>query len=427
MKTFINQHKPRNLASKTPKYGAHQLQIDVSHASDQEVTQGSGSTETGELRTPSSRSTVIHQGITLAASAKNTAADQEDLDPHFARLLSSLTLSASNFIPPTQSVTGQHKMSAPTPLVGRKDPAHTSETSAPTTANISLPQRLFTSSHPLQTSTNNLQDTQRTNQATRSSNHQQPTASPAMPHPQDPQSPLPVATFPRVNVPHGSASTADISPYLTRPPTSAKTLKQLALLESVADESAKMGPILAQRDVALHPMTPAPLLLTFSQPHPRDLGILYSSKTPLPAPPFPMNSFSRPFPAVDPLHARAQTSFGFRDQFRHNNSMRQNQLLALINNRHANATPHHFPTPAPPTGSPSFMPPFANFPGSVPPLPQAGFHPIHPTNAVTTMGPPPVTMSPIQPQVLINPLLSIFNGNRTPVINNPGPTQPLAM
>lgn len=49
-----------------------------------------------------------------------------------------------------------------------------------------------------------------------------------------------------------SSSTADISPYLTRPaevPTSGKRLKQLALLELVADESSKMTPVLMNRDL----------------------------------------------------------------------------------------------------------------------------------------------------------------------------------
>ena len=49
-----------------------------------------------------------------------------------------------------------------------------------------------------------------------------------------------------------SSSIADISPYLSRPaevPTSGKRLKQLALLESVADESSKMTPTLISREL----------------------------------------------------------------------------------------------------------------------------------------------------------------------------------
>lgn len=139
------------------------------------------------------------------------------------------------------------------------------------------------------------------------------------------------------------SSTADISPYLSRAaeiPTSAKRLQQLSLLESVADESARMAPIIAARAAMAsrgpipngYPQPPSsvpPHLLS----NPCDLGNLYSSYHPGPIPANVQPHYSSD--ALDPFQVRSRTSQAFHRSPTHNPtgsvSMNQNHLLAAIN------------------------------------------------------------------------------------------------
>lgn len=150
-------------------------------------------------------------------------------------------------------------------------------------------------------------------------------------------------TSPTFSTSRRVSSTADISPYLSRAaeiPTSAKRLQQLSLLESVADESARMAPIIAARAAMAgrgpipngYPQPPSsvpPHLLS----NPRDLGNLYSSYHPGP---IPANVQPHYFSdAQDPFQVRSRTSQAFHRVPAHNPtgsvSMNQNHLLAAIN------------------------------------------------------------------------------------------------
>ena len=90
--------------------------------------------------------------------------------------------------------------------------------------------------------------------------------------------------------PRRASSTADILPYLTRAagdvPISATRLKQLSLLETVADESARMSSAIAARAATNHVVNSYPLPPQSVPPqsmmlgNTRDPGLIYSSDQP---------------------------------------------------------------------------------------------------------------------------------------------------
>jgi mRNA-decapping enzyme subunit 2 len=157
-----------------------------------------------------------------------------------------------------------------------------------------------------------------------------------------------------------SSSTTDISPYLSRPiEMSGKRLKQLALLESVADESARMTPHLGKRDLpyvghmndmsggqmvggrshfAPGPPASVPPPAVMSN-DPSDLRVIYSSGLGGPIAPHSaflpsLHATSQPTPLHDdPFQVRPRTSHSFRGGSYPPTSisMNQSQLLAMIN------------------------------------------------------------------------------------------------
>jgi len=160
---------------------------------------------------------------------------------------------------------------------------------------------------------------------------------------------------------HSSAATADISPYLSRPsvvPVNGKRLKQLALLESLADESARMTPVLGHRaptafnaanvpapsaSIEANPNTyPLPSASVPPPSHSNNLSTVYPNiqgLTHMP-PSLPQPHFPNPgLPAVidDPFTVRPRTSNTFRPVFSHaprpfntRGSMSQAQLLSAL-------------------------------------------------------------------------------------------------
>lgn len=183
-----------------------------------------------------------------------------------------------------------------------------------------------------------------------------------------------------------SSSTADISPYLSRSseiPTSGKRLKQLALLETVVDESTRMIPLLENRDKVLQPGGPI-IGAQGYQPAPSGRHS-YASGSPISVVPSPMNSdmndlrviyssehgpapmqtglLHHPHPQAtplpnydDPFQVRPRTSqamhtsstytghpFGGRPA-----SMHQSQLLSLLTGPSSQRPNSHTPPPAPP-------------------------------------------------------------------------------
>jgi mRNA-decapping enzyme subunit 2 len=150
-----------------------------------------------------------------------------------------------------------------------------------------------------------------------------------------------------------ATSTADISPYLTRaadPPISATRLKQLSLLETVANESARMSSAIAVRAAMTSTNSvvngyPLPPLSVPPQPvmlgNTRDPGLIYSSdhpRVPLNAPGFqPVynpseNNFHEEH---DAFQVRSRTSQSMHRTLPHNPTgsinIHQNHLLAAMN------------------------------------------------------------------------------------------------
>ena len=158
-----------------------------------------------------------------------------------------------------------------------------------------------------------------------------------------------------------NSNTADISPYLSRPPelpTSGKRLKQLALLETVADESARFTPQMNAKELLSQvsepgngaqglqvPLNgnpsypPGPSAPVLSQPH--SMNVFYSSNHgPGQMQPVPYQQLPRCYPPPsnydDPFTVQPRTTQSvhqappFHGYARRPTSMHQNQLLSLL-------------------------------------------------------------------------------------------------
>ncbi|KAH9486943.1 mRNA decapping complex subunit 2 [Psilocybe cubensis] len=238
-----------------------------------------------------------------------------------------------------------------------------------------------------------------------------------------------------------SSSTADISPYLSRQaevPTSAKMLKQLSLLEAVADESARMAPIIAARAAMASrgPIPggyPIPSASVPPQHVPvRESNAVYSYQPGLPPPPASAAGFHPRYPMEnqinnyqDPFQVRSRTSQAFHRGPMHNPtgsvSMNQNHLLAAISGSRAGPISPHYQM------GPQFIQQQQQHQmfNTVPPPPHYGppnptqfpHHPAHPPMNGYNMPPPPPPPLPSS----IRPYPST-NANPIPVVN----TAPIA-
>ncbi|KAJ7706192.1 hypothetical protein B0H17DRAFT_615382 [Mycena rosella] len=227
-----------------------------------------------------------------------------------------------------------------------------------------------------------------------------------------------------------------ISPYLARSsevPGSAKRLQQLALLESVADESARMlshrppppmgnpRPVMHNNSTLLahYPLPPASVPPPPVFPH-DPMHVLYSSGQQQQP---PGHGFNGMHPGQDPFQVRPWTSQAFHRGPMHppgpsSMSMSQGQLLALMNG------PRGTPMPPPPPPHMYGVPPMHGVPRSYFPAqpmgPHAGAHyPMRagPPTALRPgfgVGPGPLSAPAMSPGFPAhNPaLLSILNGGR---------------
>ena len=159
---------------------------------------------------------------------------------------------------------------------------------------------------------------------------------------------------PSTHAPRRSISTADISPYLIRTadahaPISATRLKQLSLLETVADESARMSSAIAARAAMTsanpvasgYPLPPLSVPPQSMMGNVRDPGVIYSSDHPRGssyAPgfqpaynPLENNFYGEP----DPFQVRSRTSQSFHRTLTHKPTgsinIHQDHLLAAMN------------------------------------------------------------------------------------------------
>ncbi|KAF8640624.1 hypothetical protein AX17_000285 [Amanita inopinata Kibby_2008] len=206
LKAFINERKPRGIRkkAKTPPYRSP-------NESAQDSSSQSSSADNGEPQTPSPQyptAAVNNDPHVMDAESSGLDLPVEAIDPHFARLLSSLTLSASTS---AKDVGDDRWQNSPADL-GLSASVSTSPGIRSPGSSIEISQAV---------------SDVRTNRSEKLS----------------PPSISPITTS-RSATSRRTSSIADISPYLVRPvevPTSATKLRQLALLESVADESARLA------------------------------------------------------------------------------------------------------------------------------------------------------------------------------------------
>jgi mRNA-decapping enzyme subunit 2 len=145
-----------------------------------------------------------------------------------------------------------------------------------------------------------------------------------------------------------TSSTADISPYLprlTEVPASGKMLRQLALLESVADESSRMTPTLPSRELPSdignmsgirHPGPSASVPPPTHYPQ-ADFRPLFGHMPSMPAgyhlPPTPQHTSTgcsqSPLVVDDIFQVRPRSSQFVAHDYSHRNTQ-QNQLLSLL-------------------------------------------------------------------------------------------------
>ncbi|KDR84980.1 hypothetical protein GALMADRAFT_233506 [Galerina marginata CBS 339.88] len=454
LKAWINEHRRRNTPRKNgkqkkPQAASRNELANRGHNHIQESSSQSSSVGNAGPHTPSPQQpepTVSH-----------IPAENVEMDPHFARLLSSLTMSAitssdnvSNAKSSGDSSVELQPFESPTPSEASTDPGEAPQapeqpdwsssapplysppTDIPPQSNpmhtVEPLQSLTPSHESLRSSVNGSGHFGDTNSSTRIA------TSP----------PLPSATSPTSPTSHKSSSTADISPYLARAaevPTSAKMLQQLSLLEAVADESERMAPIIAARAAMV---SRGPITGGYSTPpssgYPhhlpaRDINPNYSYH---PGVPSSAAGFHSRYPVEnhvnsyqDHFQVRSRTSQAFHRAPMHNStgsvSINQNHLLASINGARAGPISPNYQI------GPQFLhqqqsqifsapanPPFYGTPNHAPyqaaPLPMHGYNTFSPNPL-----PPPPPHTGVRPYSTVNP--NIMPGmNIPPPINAPTTT-----
>ncbi|KAJ6509525.1 Dcp2, box A domain-containing protein [Mycena vitilis] len=463
LKAFINERKPRTQPRKGPKLkkpmlnGANHSRKDPPphipyHDATQESSSQSSSVDNGDPHTPSPLYSTAAPTAHVAQDFAQSAIESESLDPHFARLLSSLSLSAA------AAATG--KDVEPPLSIKTSEPARGPSTPVPVTASSSGSQTLPPANSDWSSSTPAALPEQSEDEVLPSEDEVLPVIQPLQSQSLQPQSlqprtsfqsPSPLILSPRTTGPASgsdapasatspthsvaslralgsrrTSSTADISPYLARSsevPGSAKRLKQLALLETVADESARMlsqrpspptvHPRMNSTTVPHYPLPPASVPPPPIFPH-DPMQVLYSSGPP--------HGFNGMHPGQDPFQVRPWTSQAFHrgpmggppmhPPMPSSMSMSQGQLLALMSGQRGTPMP-----PPPPHQQHGYGAPRPYFPA--PPAPYAG--PAYPPGLRggaplrqgMAHGPPPLSAPAMPPGFPANAgLLSILNGGR---------------
>ncbi|KAH6917393.1 DCP2-domain-containing protein [Coprinopsis sp. MPI-PUGE-AT-0042] len=433
LKTFINQNKPRkgrkgNADEKVPP---NRIKSPVPvpkppPESDgiQDSSSQSSSLDNGGPQTPSPQYTQSTPAIVEDQVEPDVPI--ESLDPHFAGLLSKLSLSAT-----------------PASLVKAERPSSNNSRTAVSPRLLPPPDVVRTAVSPAST----IEQPSTTQVAAQVL----PPVIESIPAANASNSPMLAPASPRSPTARRTA-TADISPYLSKAvevPMSARRLQQLALLESVAQESARRTPMLPSLPAGMPSNFGGPVSLgpNFHQPPASQPLNHYATPSftgqPLPAPMYPTFANAPP-PAQDPM-MRSRTSQAFhRNGYQGPSgsmSMSQHQLLSLINGARPSASPPPQRGPPPPphthglhpmynAGPPLFNPQFRQGP---PPPPSvyppfggaAGLDMNRPrpySTAPMSMGP----MPPVPSQALeanSNPLLSLLRLGPTAMQVSPIPEQ----
>ncbi|KAL0951207.1 hypothetical protein HGRIS_007932 [Hohenbuehelia grisea] len=343
----------------------------------------------------------------------NAQLNVDKLDPHFARLLSSLTLSATGIkpngsdsekplAPASASVSISNGPTALSSLSPAKvSPAANKPISVPKSA-ATFPSPAQATALPPSSQVAPSVPASKPSAATQAIKPPVSSKSPpasvdpstAGPRPSSSASTLPLSPRTRGMGSRRTSSTADISPYLTRPaevPSSAKRLRELALLEAISDESARMTPVLRQRDGGgqgnlngRHSAVPAQFHPNFLPPHPsaihptpNDLRVIYSSQ-PVAGLPMNLNPATPLIPSATPNMAFGPAPFQVRPHtsqaFSRNGPYSPAPLAGFQHSMYGmmNAPPGGFPS-----GQPIYQPifnaphPYGTFLPHGPPMPSA--------------------------------------------------------
>ncbi|KAH9849735.1 Dcp2, box A domain-containing protein [Lenzites betulinus] len=351
LKAFIHDRKPRNFPRRVQRSMNTQAP-EVSHASmeedatasleqspssvidpnAQELSSQSSSADNGEPHTPSPRYSAarVHQtafDTGDSASVENPIVNGSNaggMDPALARLVDRLTLSASSL---QLEQPEPAKMSAAETMPALSSHAHPAEPSPPEPT--LSPDWSVNAPAYKQTSYPREQLTQARSSPTISARSPDPTPVQSTSNAPAPDAPS------ALRVPsHGrrsSASTADLSPYLSRPKGITKEMKYISMLESVAQESDRVASRAGHRPTvpatqghAAYPPLPSPSV-------PPEM--IYSSSPalsqrsfppPMPYPHHVMNGFMRPSTSLALHHPPPHHAMVPRQ------SMNEAQLRALL-------------------------------------------------------------------------------------------------
>ncbi|KAI0669872.1 Dcp2, box A domain-containing protein [Trametes maxima] len=354
LRAFIHDRKPRNMARKAPRAQVTHTEVHASSEEEgatsiersppslvdlnaQELSSQSSSADNGEPHTPSPQYSAarVHRPTFDAGDDANVenpitnALNAENMDPHFASLLNSLTRSAAS-------------LSLEQPL---KTPLPAAET-MPALSSLAIPSQHasldptvspdWSARVPPQRSSSYQRDTL-------SHARSSPTVTARSPDPTPQQTLKTTASAPPPTSPtakeigHGrrsSASKADLSPYLSRPKGISKEMKYISMLESVAQESDRVASRMGHR-----PTVPAPPQGPLPYPHPPPSvppeTIYSSSPTVLPQPSRP-HPHQVPYPVLrmNGFSARPSTSLALHPPphpaMVPRQSMNETQLRALL-------------------------------------------------------------------------------------------------
>ena len=406
LKAFINEHKPRKPSRRTqrpkdirPKQefpdesdaSAIEFQAcPTTHldATAQESSSQTSSADNGDPQTPSPLySEAVVTDVDVAQVTESNGINGTPVDPHFARLLSALTLSATtngngdgkpDCMPPTNAAilpSARPAAVADTTLNGGPKPREVLTSSSIVVVDSATPTHSCPTSKPSKPSSIAVpvNDTYRSSNPSSGRHVSSPPPSQSTVTPGSVTSQLPSSKSP-THSRRSSMITADLSPYLARPagiPMNGKQLRQLALLEAIAGESSRMTFAPASRPAVQssppHRASPAPVHAlppnTVVSHNFTNLSPMYSN-THGPYVPIPQTGPLNPPTSDNALAVRPRTSNSFRPvpnhpprSFNTRGSMNQAQLVSAV------------------SGTSYPYPPTPNFHRSpVPPLPNLNFH-----------------------------------------------------
>lgn len=437
MKAFINEHKPRKLPRRTQRTKDVRTKQELPDESDasavelhssppthldasaQESGSQTSSADNGDPQTPSplySEAVVTH--VDVAQATESNGLDSKGVDPHFARLLSALTLSAK-----ATGASDRKLNCVPTPSAAGLPPSAAGDAStlhgspqtrtALTSSAVVADPATAVHSRPSSKLSKQSGTTILSNDANCLGNSS-PRPHVSAPPPGSLSTPaLSASQSPSAKSPtHSRGSsmiTADLSPYLARPagiPMNGKRLKQLALLEAVADESSRMTSALPMH-LPTQPQSPphevfptphhAPLPSNTVMPHNfTNLSPMYSNTHGSYLPPVPQTGhFNSPSPD-NAFSVRPRTSNSFRPipnppprSFNTRGSMNQAQLLSALSGTPYPSTPGLHRPSIPPMPNLNLKGPTTPTVMSGAPVYRTGPHP-----SAVGRGPPPPLRAP---------------------------------